>query len=325
MFKRNHIVIYFLVAVPIILLLCIMTGSTGFGIPDTGTETGRSILYLRLYRVFTGFVVGAALSCAGAVLQALLRNPLAEPYVIGVSSGAGLGATLAIASGLSAISSATLPFSAFVFAIATLVIVYGLANTAGRISIYGLVLSGVIVSSICSSLLMSIVALSQSHEIQSIMWWLLGNLEVSSRPLFIVSSVLILVGSCGIWLMAPELNALSLGREMAHHVGVRTKLSIAIGLILATLITAAAVSISGLIGFVGLVVPHTVRTITGPDHRRLIPVTAITGGLFLALCDAVARIALAPRELPVGVVTALIGGPFFITILRGRRKQGWIE
>jgi iron complex transport system permease protein len=318
-------IIYLLLATPIILTLCLMAGSTGFGIPDPGTETGRSIFLLRLYRVLNGFAVGAALSCAGAVLQALLRNPLAEPYVIGVSSGAGLGSAIAMISGFTAISSVVLPFTAFTFALATLAIVYVLADTAGRLSIYGLVLSGVIVSSICSSLLMSIIALSQSDEIHNIMWWLLGNLEISSRPLFIMSAVIIAAGSTGIWLLAPELNALSLGREMAHHVGVRTRLAISAGLILATLVTAAAVSISGLIGFVGLIVPHIVRTFTGPDHRKLIPATALTGGLFLALCDAVGRIVMAPRELPVGVVTALVGGPFFIAILRGRRKKGWIE
>jgi len=301
-----------------------MSGSTGFGIPDLGGETGQSIFLLRVYRVLTALLVGAALSCAGTVLQALLRNPLAEPYVIGVSSGAGLGAAMAIVSGIAAMNSATLPACAFLCAIITLAIVYILANSAGRLSIYGLVLSGVIVSSICSSLLMSIVALSPTEEIQSIMWWMLGNLEISSLPLFGVSAVLITAGIAGIWIMAPELNALSLGRDMAHHVGVHTKISISIGLGLATMITAAAVSISGLIGFVGLVVPHVVRTVAGPDHRSLIPLTALVGGLFLASCDAVARTAIS-SELPVGVVTSIIGGPFFIAILRGRRKKGWIE
>ena len=325
MSKRNNTIYLLILAAPVILALCLMAGSTSFGFPDMTAETGQSIFYLRLYRVLAGFAVGAALSCAGAVLQALLRNPLAEPYVIGVSSGAGLGAALAIVSGFASLNSAIMPASAFVFAIATLIMVYALASAGGRLSIYGLILSGVIVSSICSSLLMSLITFSQSEEIHSIMWWMLGNLEVPSRSLFIVSAILIMAGISGIWMMSLELNALSLGREMAHHVGVRTRLAISIGLVLATLITASAVSISGLIGFVGLVVPHVVRTFAGPDHRRLVPVCALTGGLFLVICDAVARTIMAPQELPVGVVTALIGGPFFISILRGRRKKGWIE
>jgi len=320
----RHINIYLILATPVIVAFCLMSGSTGFGIPDLSSETGQSIFLLRVYRVLAGLFVGAALSCSGAVLQAILRNPLAEPYVIGVSSGAGLGAAVAIVSGIAAMNSTALPVCAFLSAIATLAIVYALANNAGRLSIYGLILSGVIVSSICSSLLMSIVALAPTEEIQSIMWWMLGNLEISSRPLFAVSALLITFSIAGIWIMAPELNALSLGRDMAHHVGVHTRISISIGLGFVTLLTSAAVSISGLIGFVGLVVPHVVRTTSGPDHRRLIPLAALTGGLFLAFCDAVAR-TVASSELPVGVVTSLIGGPFFIAVLRGRRIKGWIE
>jgi iron complex transport system permease protein len=323
--KKEYVPWLLLVISPVVLAFCLMAGATGFGFPDCGTEAGRSIFILRIFRVLAGFAVGAALSTSGAVLQAILRNPLAEPYVIGVSSGAGLGAALAIVSGLTSIGYAILPCSAFLFALATLALVYVFASIAGRLSIYGLVLSGVIVSSVCSSLLMSIIALSQSDEIQTIMWWMLGNLDVSSRALFSMIAIVIALGSAGIWLLAPELNALSLGQETAHHVGVRTGLALSTGLALATMITAAAVSVSGLIGFVGLVVPHVFRSLTGPDHRRLIPSVVIGGGLFLAVCDAVARTVIVPRELPVGVVTALVGGPFFIIILRKRWKQGWIE
>ena len=127
------------------------------------------------------------------------------------------------------------------------------------------------------------------------------------------------------WLFARELNALTLGREMAHHLGVRPGLVVGLGLLCATLLTATAVALAGLIGFVGLIVPHAVRSVTGPDHRRLIPAAALAGGLFLVLCDALARTLLAPIELPVGVITALLGGPFFIVLLRRRRKAGWVE
>jgi iron complex transport system permease protein len=154
---------------------------------------------------------------------------------------------------------------------------------------------------------------------------MLGNLEGYSLQLLAVSGALIVCGVAAAWTLAPELNALALGQEMAHHVGVRTRFAITLGLALATLITATAVALAGLIGFVGLIVPHVVRSLIGPDHRRLIPIAALAGGVFLAICDAVARTVLAPIEIPVGVITALIGGPFFLVILRSRRKRGWIE
>jgi len=156
-------------------------------------------------------------------------------------------------------------------------------------------------------------------------WWMLGNLDAQSRPLFAVSAVLIGFGVLATWLMSPELNALSLGHDMAHHVGVRTGIFIGLGLVLATLATSASVGLAGLIGFVGLIVPHGVRHLTGPDHRYLVPVAALGGGMFLAVCDAVARTIIAPVEIPVGVVTAIVGGPFFLAVLRGRKRQEWIE
>jgi len=318
MLKRKSI--WLIPAAPLLLGLCLLMGASGWGLPSDD-----NIFYLRMYRVLAGFVVGAALSCAGVVLQALLRNPLAEPYVLGVSSGAGLGAAAAILSGLASLATPVLPLSAFISAAITLAVVYWLANMGGKLSIYSLILSGVIVSSVCSSMLMFLISMAPDTGLHCVIWWMLGNLETYSRPLLALSSVVIAVGVAAIWALAPELNALALGQEMAHHVGVRTKLAVTIGLALATLVASTAVALAGLIGFVGLVVPHVIRSLTGPDHRRLIPAAAVAGGVFLAVCDAVARTVLAPIEIPVGVITALIGGPFFLVILRARRKQGWIE
>jgi len=318
MLKRKSI--WLIPAAPLLLGLCLLMGASGWGLPSDD-----NIFYLRMYRVLAGFVVGAALSCAGVVLQALLRNPLAEPYVLGVSSGAGLGAAAAILSGLASLATPVLPLSAFISAAITLAVVYWLANMGGKLSIYSLILSGVIVSSVCSSMLMFLISMAPDTGLHGVIWWMLGNLETYSRPLLALSSVVIAVGVAAIWALAPELNALALGQEMAHHVGVRTKLAVTIGLALATLVASTAVALAGLIGFVGLVVPHVIRSLTGPDHRRLIPAAAVAGGVFLAVCDAVARTVLAPVEIPVGVITALIGGPFFLVILRARRKQGWIE
>ncbi len=325
--KTNKKSILWILAIltPVLLLICLAAGASGLGIPDWKTDTGRAILFLRLDRIITGFVVGAALSVAGVVLQALLRNPLAEPYVLGVSSGAALGASIAIVAGISFLGVFTIPLTAFLFAIATLATVYFLAGAGQKLSIYGIILSGVIVSSICSSILLFIIAWVPIEGLHSIMWWMLGDLQITSRPLLAAGSIVTILCIAGVWMLARELNALSLGSDMAHHVGVPTKLAVTLGLTLATLITSAAVSLAGLIGFAGLVIPHVTRSITGPDHKRLIPAAAIFGGLFLTICDAAARTILAPREIPVGVITAIIGGPFFLFILKKRRKKGFME
>ena len=257
------------------------------------------------------------------VFQAVLRNPLAEPYVLGVSSGAGFGAALAILTGFAATGALALPLAAFVMAVFTLFMVYTLSSHGATPSIYGLILSGVIVSSICSSLLMFMVSVASLEGMHSILWWMLGDLEVTSTTILIFSAVVIVAGCTGCWIMARELNALTLGHQMAHHLGIRVKAAIITALLLATLVAATAVGVAGLIGFVGLVVPHIMRNLVGADHRRLIPAATLGGGAFLALCDAVARTVL-PVEIPVGVITALIGGPFFLFLLKRRKTPGWI-
>ncbi|MBN1675482.1 MAG: iron ABC transporter permease [Kiritimatiellae bacterium] len=309
-----------LLLTPVVLAGCLLMGPAGVGLSGSA-----SIMQLRLIRVLAGFVVGAGLACAGVVLQALLRNPLAEPYVLGVSSGAGLGAAVVILTGLATVSVIALPLGAFVFGLATLALVYRLASGGGTPSIYSLLLSGVIVSAVCSSILMFLVSIAPVEGLHSVLWWMLGNLQVPSRKLLAVSGATILAGCLGIWLLARELNALTFGREVAHHVGVHTRAALATGLVLASLVTATAVGLAGLIGFVGLVVPHTLRTLVGPDHRRLVPAAALAGGAVLAVCDAIGRTVLGAHQIPVGVVTALVGGPFFLVVLRNRRRSGWVE
>jgi iron complex transport system permease protein len=309
---------------PFLLAGSLLFGPSGIGMPDLGTAAGQSVFLLRVNRMAGGLAVGAALSCAGVVFQALLRNPLAEPYILGVSSGAGLGAAFAILVGFGAANVFALPLTAFLAAAVTLAIVFVLASDGAAPSVYGLILSGVIVSAVCSSVLMFLVATSPVEGLHSVLWWMLGSLQPNSSELLAVCAVLVVAAGAGAWALAPELNALTLGTETAHYVGVRTGLVVTLGLGLATLLTSAAVGLAGLIGFVGLIVPHVTRSLVGPDHRRLIPAAALGGGVFLVLCDAAARTVMAPVELPVGVVTAVCGGPFFLTILRHRRKQGWI-
>jgi iron complex transport system permease protein len=305
--------------------LCLLLGPHAIGIPE------GPILQIRLTRTLAGFLTGGALAVAGTVMQALLRNPLAEPYVLGISGGAGMGAAAAMVIGpvwwfAGVIPPALMiPVAAFVGALLTLIAVYSLAQSSGKISVYGLILSGVIVSSLCSNAIMAFIALYPRDGLPGVIWWMLGNLELSSTPLLVTNGALILAGVASLQMLAHHLNAMTLGRDMAHHVGIRTGLTVTMGLVLATLITAAAVSMSGLIGFIGLIVPHVMRSLVGPDHRRLIPSSLLGGGCFLALCDALARTLLRPQEIPVGVVTALFGGPFFLYILRRRKQEGWVE
>lgn len=312
---RRRLVV--LLAVPLVLAVSYCTNTDGFGLPSGGIQQ------MRTYQLLQGLIVGAALATAGVIFQAVLRNPLAEPYLLGVSSGAGLAAVLVTVTGVAATSVFARPLAAFLGGAITLATVYALANDKGRPSIYGLILSGVIVSSVCSSLLMLIISTHQWTEVRGVFWWMLGDLQVTSVALLRISGVTIMTACIITWLVARELNALALGRDAAHHVGVRTSF-VVLALTLATLLSATAVAMAGLIGFVGLVVPHVVRSLVGPDHRILVPYAALCGGVFLVVCDTLARVALAPIMLRVGVVTALCGGPFFLIILR-RRKQGWIE
>lgn len=307
---------------PPVLFCCVLFGASGLSIDDWQTSVGRAVITLRVSRIVCGFVVGAGLACSGVVLQALLRNPLADPYVLGVSNGAALGAAAAIIAGLGGMFA--LPLFAFMGALTALLVVLLLAYRGGTTNIYSLLLSGIIVGSICSSVLMLIISIAPIEGMHGITWWMLGNLQATSIPLLAGGAILIGTGFVLVWLMARQLNALALGGEMAHHLGVPVKAVIIIFVVLATLTAASAVALAGLIGFVGLIIPHLMRLVVGPDHQRLVPASALAGGLFLAICDTAARLVLAPIEIPVGVVTALIGGPFFIFLLR-RRAGGWFE
>jgi iron complex transport system permease protein len=234
------------VAVAAALALGLGLGAAGAGWPDLHTDTGQAIFALRLNRVLAGFVVGAALSAAGAVMQTLLRNPLAEPYVLGVSSGAGLGAAVAILTGLSRAGAFALPAMAFVFAVVALAVVYTLASSGGVPSVYGLLLSGSIISAVGSNLLMLLIALAPIEGLHSITWWLLGNLQVTRNVELEGAAAVTLAGLGGLWFMARDLNALALGRDMAHHLGFRPARVVTMGLAVATLMTATAVSLAGL-------------------------------------------------------------------------------
>lgn len=324
--SRSLRIALFLVLVPAALAASLLLGPSGIGIPDMESASGKAILSLRLGRFFMGMMVGAALSASGTVFQAVLRNPLAEPYVLGVSGGAGLGAALSILVGTGLIGSPGLPVTAFFAAVITLVVVYGIASqgSSGAPSVYSLILSGVIVSSICSSIIMFLVSTADIEGMHTVIWWMLGNLQPVAPAQQLMSLFFIIGAIGGLWFLSSSLNVLTLGREVAHYQGINADMVMISGLLMATLLAATAVSMGGMIGFVGLIVPHVTRAMVGPDHRRLIPASALAGGTFLVLCDALARSLMAPVEIPVGVVTALAGGPFFLIILRRKMTHAWI-
>jgi iron complex transport system permease protein len=251
-------------------------------------------------------------------LQALLRNPLADPYILGVSSGAAVGAIAAIMIGLSTASSG-LPLVSFVGALLTIIVVFYFGRQEGKIHPNTLLLAGVIISSFLSALIMFFISISQKEELRTIIFWLMGDFSFSNYHSVRVIFPYVLLGFLFLYFQARPLNLILTGEEGALQMGVDVEKLKMICYVSASLITAASVSVCGLIGFVGLIVPHSVRLIFGPDHRLLIPSAALVGASFLIASDTLARTLLAPIELPVGVITAAFGGPFFIYLLRTRR------
>lgn len=284
------------------------------------------LLHVRLPRLLLGFLVGGSLAAVGVALQALLRNPLADPYVLGISSGAALGATVATLLGLgTAVFALTArPVFAFAGGLLSLFIVYRIALSYGRLPIHILLLAGVILNAIFSALIMFITSLMEPNRSFGMMAWLMGALTSPTYPTLAVLSVYIATGGVILLLQARSLNLLALGEEAASSMGVEVEKVKKTIFFTAALLTGAAVSVSGMIGFIGMVVPHIVRMVIGADHRLLLPAAALVGGAFLVGADTVARTVLAPGELPVGVVTALVGGPFFIFLLMNR-KAGPIQ
>ncbi len=277
---------------------------------------------IRVPRVILGLLVGASLSLAGAAFQGLLRNPLADPYTIGVSSGASLAAVIIIYFQFAFIGMFTLPVAAIIGGFAALLLVLLLTRWAGRgFAIETIVLAGIIISSFISAVISLIIALSEREGMTQILYWLMGNIGMRGWNHVVLALPFILIGIVILLLQSRELNALSLGEKSAHHLGVnvrRRKYWILVG---ASLLTGASVAVSGTIGFVGLVIPHLVRYLTGPNHRHVLPVSMMIGGGYLVLADLLSRTIIAPKELPIGVITALIGAPVF-AILLVREKWG---
>ncbi len=295
--------------------------SSWFSAPDIATD--MIICRIRLPRVILALFVGSALAVAGASLQGLLRNPLAEPYTIGVASGAAVGAAVVIIfAGGGLLGAVSLPVAAFLGALLTGVLVYRLAVVNGHLAMETLILAGVVMSSFMSAIVSYLLTVA-GHNLQQVIYWLMGSLSLRGSDHLIYTLPLILLGVILLCFFGRDLNILSFGEEAAGQLGVPVERVKQLILLLATLLTGIAVSLAGTIGFVGLIVPHLVRLLLGPDHRVLLPVSAVSGGIFLIWADIAARVAVAPVELPVGVVTAFLGAPFFMYLLRTRKSRGY--
>jgi iron complex transport system permease protein len=265
--------------------------------------------------VLLAFLVGGSLAVCGAALQAMIRNPLAEPYLLGLSGGAGLGAVVALAS--RSAGPWAVPLAAFVGALAAVGLVYRLSLVAGRrLDPRVLLLSGVVVGSFAGALMSAIIVLSDAPTVRNAFLWLLGGFGAASWQALGVFAVYAALPLAAIGLSARSLDLIALGEEPAHHLGAEVDRTRRLVYLCTALLTAASVAACGIIGFVGLVVPHAVRTIARPIHRTLLPLVFAGGGSFLVLSDVVSRTVVRPLELPVGVITALVGVPIFALLLR---------
>jgi iron complex transport system permease protein len=291
-----------------------ISGTSRFLIPEA---VDRIIWQIHIPRMLLGALVGMTLAMGGAVLQGLLLNPLADPYMIGVSSGAAVGAGIAVLLGLSGILMGFgIPLFAFIFALLAVMAVYTLARRNGHVSVLSFILAGVVIGSFMWAVLTFLMTVA-SQNLETIVFWTMGSLAGSdpwSKVMLLAPFALL--GFFALYAFARDLNLFALGEESARYLGleVESVKRILIGIV--TLMTAAAVSVSGTIGFVGLMAPHITRRLVGPDHRVLIPCSALLGALFMICADALARTAMAPGEIPIGVITALLGAPFFLYLLR---------
>ena len=293
-----------------------LTRALDRSVPFVDNVDAQIFFVARLPRVLAGAVVGATLASAGVVFQALLRNPLATPFTLGVSAGASLGAMLVITSGVSAAGVWSVPLASLVGAVIAATLVYWLATAPGRpLSTAVLLLAGVTLNAFFSALILFVQYFADFTQVYRATRWLMGDLDVGGVQPLVAALPLVVLAFLLFALLPSSLNLLSLGGHAAAARGVDVLRTQRLAFVSASLATSAAVSLAGPIGFVGIVVPHLVRLIVGVDHRLVLPASALFGAAFLVVCDLVARTVMAPVEVPVGVVTAILGGPFFLWLL----------
>ncbi|MCD6527624.1 MAG: iron ABC transporter permease [Desulfuromonas sp.] len=312
-----------MVILAVVMVLGLATGSAGFALTPviqglTGTGEG-SLLHdivwrLRFPRVLLAAFLGATLSLGGMVFQALLRNPLAEPYILGISGGSAIGAIIGILMGLSRFPGVWL--TSFAGSLTTLMVLYIMASQSARLWTNNLLLSGVMVNAFCSAIIMFLVSMTQDSRLHNILFWLMGDLSAANIGNVIALGVTVVPCFVVIFTRSHAMNLFALGNDMARSMGVNVKATSTLLLLVTTLMVSATVSYCGLVGFVGLVMPHMLRLALGSDHRILTPASILGGAAFLVICDTLARTLPEQGEMPVGVVTAMIGAPLFVYLLK---------
>ncbi len=302
-----------------LLAVTILAAGVSLFVGPVRGATWTIIWEIRLPRVLLALLVGFALAGAGAVFQGVLRNPLADPFILGTSSAAAAGVMVA---GLLNIRHYSALYSmSLSFALLSIFVVYRIARINGKAPIQTMILAGVIVSLFCNAAVFVFFSIFY-RESFTMLFYLLGTLTEGNATLIVISGTIIAAGLLVAWLFSRELNALTQGEETAFHLGVGVETAKRVLFVAASAMVAAAVSVAGMIGFVGLIVPHMMRMIVGPDHRVLIPASALGGAVFLILTDALARTLVPPLEIPVGALTALVGSPYFVYLLRRKQNVG---
>jgi len=339
-FRAGLVLLIVLLAVSIVLasgigavrvppqeIVCMLLNRTGFvHLPQTWPQSDETIIFqIRLPRVLAAALVGAALSVAGLLFQGLFRNPLADPYVIGTSGGAAFGASLGVVlfSHFSVLGFGAIPALAFLGALGTMVIVFRFSRVGGRTPVVTLLLVGFAVSVILGYSVSFLLIVNERFELNTrlIYAWLLGGIWIEHWSQLGLIAFIIIAGTAGAFTLTRSLNGLALGEESAESLGIAVERQKAAVIVVGSLLTAAAVSVGGLIGFVGLIVPHFLRLLFGPNHVRLLPLAALGGAAFLVTADLLARVVMPPNEVPVGILTALVGGPAFLLLLRRTKRE----
>jgi iron complex transport system permease protein len=298
---------------------------SALGVKNAGVIDARDaaiILHLRLPRALAAVLVGATLAACGAVMQGLFRNPMASPEVLGVSAGGSLGAVTAISTGLAGLAPLAMPASTVVGAVAASAVIYVVSSVRGSTSLFFVVIAGLAISSLLNGLTSGLLLFSREHEVSAFIFWTMGGLDGRTWQHILYSLPVLVPGIIVLSLFSRELNILAFGEEGAASLGMGVEGVKRLLLGLSALLTGVAISVSGPVGFIGLLVPHLIRLLLGPDHRTLIPASALGGGLFLLLADLAGRSIAPPFEIRVGIVTAVVGSPYLLFLVIRARRRG---
>lgn len=306
------------------VVLSLSIGEMNLGVTDIFRILGQGkesmeyaiLSQIRIPRVLLGIAVGGALSLSGILLQGVYRNPLVEPYTLGISGGASLGVAFAIVFGLhQLIGSFVLPLTGFTGAFLIIFLVYTISSRSGRINIQSMLLTGVMVSFIASSSMMLMMATTSAENLHGIVFWIMGSLDEPDMTLIYITLILAFVSLVVSYFFVQPLNALRLGEEKARYLGINTDTTIKLLFLLASLLAGVCVAVAGVIGFVGLIIPHLMRLLVGSDYRILLVSSFLSGSIFLVLSDVIARTIISPNELPIGVITGIVGGVVFLLMM----------